>query len=58
MSKGSKPRPLSVDTKTFDDNWATIFKKKCDNTDTAKNQYQDLLDTESCIIDALELDKK
>ena len=25
--KGSKPRPLSVDQKTFDDNWDKIFKK-------------------------------
>ena len=26
--KGSKPRPLSVDRKTFEDNWDTIFGKK------------------------------
>ena len=26
--KGSKPRPYSVDQKTFDSNWDTIFKKK------------------------------
>jgi hypothetical protein len=26
--KGSKPRPFSVDTKTFDSNWDTIFSKK------------------------------
>ena len=28
MSKGSAPRPLSVDTKTFDNNWDKIFGKK------------------------------
>jgi hypothetical protein len=28
MSKGSKPRPFSVDQKTFDSNWDSIFKKK------------------------------
>ena len=28
MGKGSKPRPLSVDSKTFDDNWSAIFGKK------------------------------
>jgi hypothetical protein len=28
MSKGSAPRPLSVDTKTFDHNWDKIFGKK------------------------------
>ena len=26
--KGSKPRPLSVDTKTFDSNWDLAFGKK------------------------------
>ena len=26
--KGDKPRPLSVDTKTFDSNWDRIFGKK------------------------------
>jgi len=28
--KGSKPRPFSVDQKTFDDNWDKIFKKEKD----------------------------
>jgi hypothetical protein len=28
MSKGSNPRPFSVDQKTFDSNWDSIFKKK------------------------------
>lgn len=28
MSKGSSPRPFSVDRKTFDDNWDQIFKNK------------------------------
>lgn len=27
MSKGSSPRPYSVDLKTFDNNWDAIFKK-------------------------------
>ena len=26
--KGSKPRPRSVDQKTFDENWDKIFRKK------------------------------
>ncbi len=25
--KGSRPRPFSVDQKTFDNNWDTIFRK-------------------------------
>mgnify|MGYP000309240293 CR=1 FL=1 len=27
MSKGSLPRPYSVDLKTFDNNWESIFRK-------------------------------
>ena len=46
--KGSKPRPFSVDKKTFDDNWDKIF----------KNDHQDVLSTEDCAIDALEEYKK
>ena len=34
--KGSKPRPYSVDRKTFEDNWDRIFKKK----DKAKKKKQ------------------
>ena len=46
--KGSKPRPFSVDQKTFDANWNAIFgrKKKSDQEsfDQAimKNEYYDL----------------
>ena len=49
--KGSKPRPFSVDQKTFDDNWDKIFSKKRqeDNTGTNKNEYQDVLSTEDCM---------
>lgn len=28
MSKGSTPRPFSVDRETFSDNWDAIFSKK------------------------------
>ncbi len=54
--KGSKPRPYSVDQKTFDNNWDMIFKK--DNTGTDKNEYQDIVSTEDCALDALEAYKK
>jgi len=52
--KGSKPRPFSVDQKTFDNNWDRIFSKKEDNTGTDKNEYQDVLSTEDCVDAALE----
>jgi hypothetical protein len=45
--KGSKPRPLSIDKETFDNNWDAIFSKKEEN-------YQDLLSTEDCVLDSLE----
>jgi hypothetical protein len=48
--KGSSPRPFSVDRKTYEDNWNKIFRKE-DNTDTNKNEYQDILSTEDCFVD-------
>jgi hypothetical protein len=62
--KGSKPRPFSVDQKTFDDNWNLAFKK--DNTwdhysdlpnpDSYKNEFQDILSTEDCVLNAFDLE--
>lgn len=51
--KGSRPRPFSVDQKTFDSNWDAIFKKE-NNTGTDKNEYQDVVSTEDCVDNALE----
>jgi hypothetical protein len=49
--KGSAPRPYSVDMKTFENNWDAIFgKNKTDNTGTSKNEYQDILSTEECLL--------
>lgn len=50
--KGSSPRPYSVDKKTFDQNWDTIFKVKKDFDEAImKNEYYDILTTEDCMID-------
>lgn len=38
--KGSKPRPLSVDRKKFEDNWDRIFNKNKLN-DNVLNVYND-----------------
>lgn len=35
--KGSKPRPLSVPRKQFDDNWDRIFGKKKSERDKEQN---------------------
>ena len=53
--KGSAPRPLSVDRETFENNWDLIFKKK--EPKISNNNFQDILSTEECILDALEKDK-
>jgi hypothetical protein len=37
--KGSKPRPLSVSTETFDNNWDVIFGKKKKIDEEAVNAY-------------------
>ena len=59
--KGSKPRPLSVDRETFNSNWDTIFKKPAwdsysdlPSPEAYKNDYQDILSTEDCVIDAID----
>jgi hypothetical protein len=43
--KGSKPRPFSVDRKTFESNWEKIFGKKSKKKVTekySKKQKQDI----------------
>lgn len=43
--KGSRPRPYSVDRKTFDSNWDKIFGKKSKKKVTeksSKKQKQDI----------------
>lgn len=48
--KGCKPRPFSVDSETFENNWETIFGKKKKET----SDYQDVLSTEDCVLVALD----
>jgi hypothetical protein len=40
MSKGSNPRPYSVDQKTFDENWDAIFKKKQESVIEDRDQKE------------------
>ena len=40
MGKGSAPRPYSVDTDTFEDNWDKIFKKKKNSDDVSPHAYE------------------
>jgi len=41
--KGSKPRPIEVDRKTYDDNWDRIFNK--DKKKDVRVQVQDSKDS-------------
>jgi hypothetical protein len=40
MGKGSAPRPYSVDSDTFQDNWDKIFKKKKNSDDVSPHTYE------------------
>jgi len=51
--KGSKPRPFSVSQQEYDNRWNAIFQRdipKEDNTDVTKNEHQDILSTEDCMV--------
>ncbi len=54
--KGSKPRPFSVSQDEYEKRWDAIFQRdlKEDNTGTSKNDFQDILSTEDCILDSKE----
>ena len=55
--KGSAPRPFSVTQEQYDNRWDAIFGRDLkpadlkDNTGVDKNEYQDVLSTEDCMID-------
>jgi len=53
--KGSMPRPFSVSQEKFSDNWDKIFKPKKEVEKFLKkfsDDYQDILSTEDCVLDA------
>lgn len=54
--KGSKPRPFSISQEEYNTRWDAIFQRdlKEDNTGTSKNDFQDMLSTEDCILDSKE----
>ena len=56
--KGSSPRPYSVSNEEYANRWDAIFGRdnKNDNTGTSKNEFQDVLTTEECLVDS-EVDK-
>ena len=63
--KGSKPRPFSVDQETFENNFDRIFgktkseaKRLASLQGSGPEDYQDVLSTEDCVVDALDEYKK
>lgn len=50
--KGSKPRPFSIAHEEYTRRWDAIFRR--DLEEPMKNEYQDILSTEDCVIQAFE----
>jgi hypothetical protein len=56
--KGSKPRPFNISQEEYGDRFEAIFGKKKKKEVVEKSDYQDILSTEDCMLDALDkLDK-
>jgi len=56
--KGSKPRPFSVSQEEYDNRWDTIFQRDLKEENKTTSDYQDILSTEDCVLDAFEVSKK
>jgi hypothetical protein len=58
--KGSKPRPFAISQEEYAANWEKVFKPVMDqysnlpSPEAYKNDYQDILSTEDCVIDAFD----
>ena len=55
--KGSKPRPLSVTQEEYSKRWDAIFGRDLEE-EKLKNEYQDILSTEECVLDAFKNENK
>jgi hypothetical protein len=49
--KGSAPRPFSVTQEEYTKRWDMIFQRDLPKDET-KSDYQDILSTEDCVLDA------
>jgi hypothetical protein len=49
--KGSAPRPFSVTQDEYAKRWDMIFQRDLPKDET-KSDYQDILSTEDCVLDA------
>jgi hypothetical protein len=55
--KGSKPRPFSISQQEYENRWDYIFSRDLKEENKTTNDYQDILSTEDCVLDALEVKK-
>jgi hypothetical protein len=53
--KGSKPRPFSVSQEEYANRWDAIFQRDGldDKKKKEKSDFQDILSTEDCVLNAL-----
>lgn len=49
--KGSRPRPFSISQEEYETRWDAIFQRDIPEEKNFKNEYQDVLSTEDCLID-------
>ena len=54
--KGSAPRPFSISQEEYEKRWDAIFQRDL-KEEKPKNDFQDVLSTEDCVIDALNENK-
>jgi hypothetical protein len=52
--KGSKPRPFSVSQEEYEKRWDAIFGRDLKDDLNLKNEFQDILSTEDCLLEGFE----
>jgi hypothetical protein len=56
--KGSKPRPFSVSQEEYEKRWDAIFGRDLKEDLNLKNEFQDILSTEDCLLEGFEKRKQ
>jgi hypothetical protein len=52
--KGSKPRAFSVSQEEYEKRWDAIFGRDLKEDLNLKNEFQDILSTEDCLLESFE----
>ncbi len=56
--KGSKPRPISVSQEEYEKRWDAIFGRDLKDDLNLKNEFQDILSTEDCLLEGFKKRKQ